>query len=458
LLQHWHIIGTGKNIGMKRVNERVELTTTRVKNFLNSAQIGQRLYDSKVADFYIRKMKTGGYFYLNYRTDTGKLKTVKIAKYTEKTVEQAREAAIVEAAKVVKGEDIQETRKAKKRAASKTARGYLDSKYKAVQARKRGGVRTVQIIEGFFSDLLDKPMIELCPDDVAAWQAGQEATGVKYETIKRRYGAFKTLLNHAAKSEHIKANPLQGIGLERYHETEEQKALKKSRRTYLTQKQMKAFLQSLDLYQEEKRQQRRNSRAHGKQHLPDLDKVEFVDHVKPAMLTLFYTGFRKGDVLGLRWEDVDLTFASSIRKVVEKTKEKVPDEKNFPISPPLLRVLKAWHKQQGRPNSGLVFPSPRTGGRLDPTALQAPWKSIRKLAGLSDELQLYTLRHNFASHLVMKGCDLLSVARLLGHSDIEMLVKHYGHLQPSLLKNYSAQFADITNASDSEPQDQEISA
>jgi len=346
--------------------------------------------------------------------------------------------------RVVGGEDIKETRKEEKVASSKTGRDYLESAYRTVQARKKTGYGTVQSIENFFTELLDKPILELSHDDITRWQAEQESTGIKFETIKRRYSAFKTMLNHAARKKYIESNPLVLMKLERFPETEEQKALRKARRTYLTEEQNAAFIHALDQYQEEKRVQRRSSRTHGKPNLPDLDKVGFVDHVKPIMLLLLYTGFRKGDAIGLRWEHVNLNFAN-ISKVIEKTEHKVPHEKHFPISPPLLDTLKKWHKQSGKPDTGLVFPSPRTGGRLDETALQAPWKRIRLFAGLAGELQLYSLRHNFASHLVMNGCDLLSVAKLLGHSDIEMLVEHYGHLQPNLLKDYSSQFAAIVN-------------
>jgi integrase len=427
---------------MKKARDTVKLNNKHVSDLLKNSNIGQRIYDSEVNGLHVRKLKSGGYFYLYYKNALGKARTVPIGKYADNTIGQARNKALEYMGRIVGGEDIQETKKEEKAAHSKTGRDYLDSAYRAVQARKKTGYGTLLTIENFFSDLLDKPILDLEHDDITRWQAAQEATGIKFETIKRRYSAFKTMLNHAVRKKYIEANPMLLMKLERYPETEEQKALRKARRSYLTKKQNTALIHALDQYQEEKRAQRRSSRAHGKPHLPDLDKVEFVDHVKPIMLLLLYTGFRKGDAIGLRWEDVNLNF-STISKVIEKTEHKVPHQKHFWISPPLLEVLKKWHKQTGKPSTGLVFPSPRTDGRLDETALQAPWKRIKTFAGLSGELQLYSLRHNFASHLVMKGCDLLSVAKLLGHSDIEMLVEHYGHLQPNLLKDYSNQFAEI---------------
>ena len=42
---------------------------------------------------------------------------------------------------------------------------------------------------------------------------------------------------------------------------------------------------------------------------------------------------------------------------------------------------------------------------------------------------LYTLRHNFASQLIMAGVDLMTVSQLMGHTSIETTIKHYGHLR-----------------------------
>jgi len=426
--------------------DKVKLTNKRINEFLDSAKDGQRLYDSEVPQLYVRKRKTGGFFQFTYNSpETGKRKIYPVGKFTDNTITQARKKAQEFAGRVISGEDIQETRKEIKQLKAKTGRGYLESDYRTVQARKTGGKATITAIESFFSNWLDKPIAELNNTDVIRWQAEQEKSGLKFTTLKRRYNGFRTMLNHAVEKEHITENPLKNIKLEKFHETEDQEAKRKARRTYLTESQIESFFYGLDRYQEEKREHRRNSRAHGKSNLLDLDKVEFVDHVKPVMLLLFYTGFRQGDALGLKWEHVNLNF-STITKVIEKTAHKAPRAKQFPISPPLLDTLKKWHKQTGHKSKGYVFPSGRTGTRFHRTSLSKPWKKIQKLAELPEELQLYSLRHNFTSHLVMKGCDLLSVATLLGHSDIEMIVEHYGHLQPSLLKDYSNQFAEMVNS------------
>ncbi|HSH49530.1 MAG TPA: hypothetical protein VK991_13195 [Halomonas sp.] len=60
-------------------------------------------------------------------------------------------------------------------------------------------------------------------------------------------------------------------------------------------------------------------------------------------------------------------------------------------------MLKRWRQQQGMPKTGLVSPSGGSDKRMSGTAIQKPWAAVRKLAGLPDDLVLYSLRHNFAS-------------------------------------------------------------
>ena len=61
-----------------------------------------------------------------------------------------------------------------------------------------------------------------------------------------------------------------------------------------------------------------------------------------------------------------------------------------------------------------------------------PSKKIAKEAGIKDLTTLHALRHTFASQLVMKGVDLPTVQKLMGHSDIQTTMI-YSHLSPDHL-------------------------
>ena len=421
---------------------KTRLTASSINLFLKSADTNQRMSDDKIQGLHIKKLPGGARFYYDCQTVHGKRRTLTIGDFPSLTVEEARKASSKLAGQIAIGEDPQLQRSKQKKINANTGEEYLKNVYSLALERKKTGSETQARIEKHFKNLLKKPLSEISTSDIAYWQDQKDLEGLRYSTMKRTLGAFQTMLNHAVERAYIDSNPIKGIKLAVIHDTEEQIQLRNARRTYLDKTQMQDFLGALDAYQEEKRAQRRSSKIHGKPHLPDLDNVEFVDYVKPIMLFLFYTGFRPGDAMSLQWSEVNLNFAK-ISKILEKSAHVKPVVLHFPIAKPLLTMLNSLYLQKGKPTNGSVFPSPVTGIRLNRHALQKPWRKIRELAGLPGFMQLYSLRHSFASHLVMNGCDLLSVARLLGHSDVDMIVRHYGHLQPSLLHSYVEQFADI---------------
>lgn len=340
--------------------------------------------------------------------------------------------------------EIESAKAEEERQQQQTIRAYLDGPYAVTQRRKKDGMATLRRIHNAFANWLDRPMCEITRADIERWQGEREAKGEAYSTSKRHLGALKTLLTHAADRQVIPANPLARINLQRPAMSEEELSEQGSRRRYLEREEVSGLFAGLEAYQDEKRQQRRSSRAHGKAYLPDLDHVTYVDHVVPWILTMYYTGFRPGDLFGLRWEHVNLAFAT-IRKTIEKTAHYRPEPTTFPLSTPAVDVLRAWHRLQSEPQAGLVFPSGRNGKRMSGTAMQKPWATVRKLAGLPDDLQLYTLRHNFASQLVMAGIDLLTVSRLMAHTDIQTTIEHYAHLRPDHSRDAVEVFAKRTH-------------
>jgi integrase len=425
----------------------IKLTASSMKKFAKEAEPSSKIWDTELKGFHAMKTATGVSFRLFYRNVEGKQKTPTIGRYPALTADQARELARQMIGKVSAGEDVLAQKQAIKRTAEQkkqqTLGAYLTEVYEAHQRRRKSGDQTIQMLKKHFSDWLGKPMDGITPKDVARWQAEQETSGLSFETSKRTFGALKTCFNHAVKTGTIDGHQLSNCQLEKPHLTDDELAEAGTARRYLTQDETKALFKGLDAYQDEKRQGRRNSRSHGKSYLPDLDAVEYVDHVKPWLLTMFYTGFRPGDLFGLRWEHVNLTFGM-IRKVIEKTAHHQNDPRTFPISKPLVQVLTAWHEQNGRPVTGYVFPSTSSkNGRMDKHAMQKPWRKVRELANLPDDLQLYTLRHNFASQLILAGADLLTVSKLMAHTDIQTTIKFYGHLQPNVARDVIEQFAQI---------------
>lgn len=158
-----------------------------------------------------------------------------------------------------------------------------------------------------------------------------------------------------------------------------------------------------------------------------LDAVE-EEHLAMVM-TAVKAGLRRGELLALRWEDLDfVTGKVLVRRSVWKGKVTSPKNhrhREVPMSPKLVRALKAHRHLRGP----LVFC--RDDGRMltkDMIKRILP-RACRK-AGLR-EVQWHALRHSFASQLVMAGVPLKVVQELLGHATIEMTMR-YAHLAPSM--------------------------
>ena len=144
------------------------------------------------------------------------------------------------------------------------------------------------------------------------------------------------------------------------------------------------------------------------------------------------TGLRQGELLALRWEDVDLVAGRlTVNQNLaggELTTPKNGKSREVPLGDDVLAALKAQAKRGGE----LVF---STEARRMFTKGQAKWPLWRacKAAGLR-RIGWHVLRHTFASHLVMKGVPLKAVQELLGHATIEMTMR-YAHLSPHVTKD-----------------------
>jgi integrase len=138
-------------------------------------------------------------------------------------------------------------------------------------------------------------------------------------------------------------------------------------------------------------------------------------------------GLRQGELLGLRWRDVDLSTGkivvrqSIVRGIVGTPKG--GRSREVPLSPDLLTILKAQRHLRGE----LVF-CDLEGHALTKNQCRRPLYDSCKRAGLR-QIGWHVLRHTFASHLVMRGAAIKVVQELLGHTDI-MTTMRYAHLSP----------------------------
>jgi len=421
-----------------------KLTAGTTSEFNSKAAKGDKFWDDEVKGFHILKIATGSSFRIFYRNQSGKQRVATLGRYGSITADQARKLAKEVSGKVATGEDVSENkaqaRKLEKHLATQTLGAFIEGPYTIYQTRKKSGDATISMLTKHFGVFWAKRMTSISTGDIDRWHLAMESKGLRFVSIERVLGALKTCLNKAVKLETIKEHKLKGYQLDKPSHSEDDLASAAPVRRYLTDSETVLFFKGIDLYQENKRRERRSSRLHGQSHLPNLDDVEFVDHVKPWLLTIYYSGLRPGDIFGLRWEHVDLNF-NNITKIVEKTAHHDDTPVSFPMSDALAQMLKSWSKQHDDPTTGYVFTSRRTHTRMDKTSMQKPWNEIKDYVGIDSSLQIYSLRHNFASQLILNGADLLTVSKLMAHKNIQTTIKHYGHLKPGQAREYLDQFA-----------------
>jgi integrase len=140
-------------------------------------------------------------------------------------------------------------------------------------------------------------------------------------------------------------------------------------------------------------------------------------YLQTIVILALSTGARRGELLSLRWPDVDL---KRCRLTLRETKN--GETRSVPLTGNGLAVL-TQHAEVRRRDTTLVFPD-RTGSR--PLGIRGAFDNAVERSGITD-FHFHDLRHTFASYLAMQGASLLEIAEVLGHKTLNM-VKRYAHL------------------------------
>jgi integrase len=154
---------------------------------------------------------------------------------------------------------------------------------------------------------------------------------------------------------------------------------------------------------------------------------------KAFLVTALKTGLRVGELLALKWEDLDLVAGRlMVRRSLWRKDEGTPKggrTREVPLSADAVATLKAHRHLKGP----YVFCFP-DGRRLTHNRVKDLVPSTCRKAQLAKRLTTHDLRHTFASHLVMRGVTLKAVQELLGHATMEMTMR-YAHLSPDVKRD-----------------------
>ncbi len=267
------------------------------------------------------------------------------------------------------------------------AKEYLEysKANKAVTSYKRDITSLTSLTAAFGTYYL----FEIEPFMVEKYKAGRLQDGVEPASVNREIACLRHMCNKAVEWGYGKKNPVTGV-----------KLLKEppGRIRFLETSEIDNLLKAID----------------------DL-KRGCGRYLRPVVVLALNTGLRKNEILQLKWKDIDL---KEKKITVKRTKNN--EIRTVPINDTLYQELvKVVRHSEGEyifcDKSGIPYGNVRKS-----------FESALEVAKIED-LHFHDLRHTFASHLVMKGCDLRTVQQLMGHKDIKMTMR-YSHLSKAHLQ------------------------
>lgn len=180
----------------------------------------------------------------------------------------------------------------------------------------------------------------------------------------------------------------------------------------------------------------------------------------PLWVTLATTGMRRGEALGLRWEDVDVENARlSVRQNMTSSGYKVQigepktrrGRRNIALDPATVPVLKAFRQQQleekmlwrqaGYTDTGLVFVQ-ENGSPYHPDRVSKMFEAA-VVKAKSPRIRLHDLRHTYATLALSVGVHPKTVSERLGHANISITLDTYSHAIPALEEQAAAKVASL---------------
>ncbi len=159
-----------------------------------------------------------------------------------------------------------------------------------------------------------------------------------------------------------------------------------------------------------------------------------VDRV--VILTAAMTGLRQGELLALRWRDVD--WPAGRLRVVDNyvlgeyvAPKSEGSKRSVPLSDELAGELHRWWQASGEPGDNeLVFADPVTGLPLAKPQLLRRYRKALEAAGLDGTMTFHELRHTFGTTMAAAGVPIRTVQAWMGHADIGT-TQRYAHYAPN---------------------------
>ena len=269
-----------------------------------------------------------------------------------------------------------------------TYRGYIDNHIKPSIGKIQLEKLTSLELQKFYKKLLTNGRVDRL-------ESRHQAKGLSPKTVRNIHQIISSAMSLAKEQKLIVANPAEGCALPRLEHREMQT-------------------------------------------LPVEQLQSFLREAKESGVFEFYylelaTGLRRGELLGLKWEDVDLERGDlRVRRQIARINGEVVEAplktknayRTLPLAEDTVSILLEQKKKVD--GSPWVFPSP-TGGPISPDSVLHMLHRVLKRAGLP-RVRFHDLRHTFATLALQSGVDVKTVSGMLGHFSAGFTLDTYAHV------------------------------
>jgi site-specific recombinase XerD len=214
----------------------------------------------------------------------------------------------------------------------------------------------------------------------------------KSNTVNMELKTIRTLMNYAIKWGYLRENPTSGVSKLKVYDSKMPR--------FLSKEEVKLFLEKCG------------------------------EELYPVFFLLLNTGMRLGELKYLTWQDVD----TEQKQIKIQTKEYWKPKTGERVIPMSEQVSELILMLKGKKSSECDFIFPGKDNGPMSIKLRERLKTITKKCGFPDVTKVHTLRHTFASHMVMNGVDLPTLQKILGHSDVQTTMI-YAHLAQDYLSD-----------------------
>ncbi|WBL16339.1 site-specific integrase [Sutcliffiella sp. NC1] len=304
---------------------------------------------------------------------------------------------------------------------------YLDDWFKT--KRKSLGIQTIEVYESHLKNYIkpflgSTPLLSLKTIHVDNFINHMHEKGYTPSTIKKSINIIKSSLEHAIDTELLSKN-----------------VAKKATLPKEKKKEMEVW---------------------SKQEVQTFLKVAKGDRLYALFYLALTTGMRQGELLGLRWKDIDLdnqllrvnqVLAHNGKDIISEAKTE-KSNRTVELGESTISVLKAHRKQllqekllqgKGYQDNDLVFCTP-LGTPLNSSNIRSRnFNGLIKQAGLK-KIRFHDLRHTCATLLLSEGVNVKIISEMLGHSNIKITLDTYSHVLPTMQKEAVNKLENMINS------------